>query len=84
MEQYDWLQNGSSLVGVYIANKNSLVENFKHGRKPDIVANMATFLARTFLWRSSFVGNPEPLDKKLGPRGTPTRGISLFVCPPCL
>ena len=69
----------SSLVGVYTMVKTFSVENFKHGRKNDMVVNMATFIhfifVRGILWRSNFSGNFKPLDKKnLSLQRSPTRG----------
>ena len=43
--------------------------------KNDMGANIATFLARGVLWRSSFWGNLKPSCKKLGLRKTPTWGF---------
>ena len=48
---------GSSLARVYITVKTSQVENFKHGRKNDMVANMATLFVRGVLKRSSSLDN---------------------------
>lgn len=50
--------------------------------KNDMATNMATFLffcARGVLWRSNFLGNLEPLNKKLGLVRTPTRGILIKI-----
>ena len=43
--------------------------------KIGMVANMTTLFTRWVLWRSSFLGNLKPLDKKLGLWITPTWGI---------
>jgi hypothetical protein len=63
----------TSLVGVYTTTKTSLVE---HGWKNDMVANMTThtsfLLGRRVFWRSNFLGNFKPLDKKLDLQRTPT------------
>jgi hypothetical protein len=50
----------------------SLIENFNHGWKNDMVANMATFFARGVLWNSKFLSNLKPSGKKLGLRRFPT------------
>jgi hypothetical protein len=59
-------------VEVYITVKNPLVENFAHGWKNDMAANVATLFWRGVLWRSSFLGNLKASDKKLGHRRTLT------------
>ena len=64
---------GSSLVGVYTMAKTSPVENFNHEWKNNnMIANMATFLARVVLCRSSFLSNLKPSYKKLDLQRTPT------------
>ena len=60
---------------VYTMAKTSLVKNFKDGWKNDMDANMATRFARGVLWKSRFLGNLKPLNKKLGLHITPTRDI---------
>ena len=49
---------GSSTVGVYIVVKSSLVENFKHECKNDMVDQYGNTFFRGVksLWRSSFLG----------------------------
>jgi hypothetical protein len=75
---------GSSLAKVYTMSKASLVKNFKDEWKNDMDANMATRFARGVLWKSSFMGNLQPLNKKLGLPRTPTRDIFLkFFFPSC-
>ena len=56
----------ASPTRVYTTAKSSLVKNFKHEWKYDVDANMATHFARGVLRRSSFLGNFEPPNKKLG------------------
>ena len=56
---------GLSVAGVYTTTKTFTMENFKHGWKNDMAANMATPFARGVLWRSSFLGRLKPLNKKL-------------------
>lgn len=58
---------GLSLVGIYIMDKTSSVENFKQIWKNDIVANIATFFARGIRWWSSFLGNIKSSYKKFKP-----------------
>ena len=63
----------SSLAGVYTIAKTSLVENFKHELKNDMIANMTTFFfAREVPRGLSFLGNFKPSDKKLDFQRTPT------------
>jgi hypothetical protein len=66
---------GSSSVGIYIiVVKISMVENFKHGCKNDMVDQHGNTFFRGLggLWRSSFLGNFNPSDKILGLWRTPT------------
>ena len=49
----------------YTTAMTSPVENFKHGWKYDMGVNLATLFTKGILWRSSFLGNFKPLDKKL-------------------
>jgi hypothetical protein len=48
------------------------VENFAHGWKNDMAANVATLFWRGVLQKSSFLGNLKASDKKLGLRRTLT------------
>jgi hypothetical protein len=59
-------------VEVYTTVKNPPVENFAHGWKNDMAANVATLFWRGVLQRSSFLGNLKASDKKLGLWGTLT------------
>ena len=86
MMQYDWLQNG-----FFIARCLHYNQDFFGGEhqvwinKSDMVTNMATLLARGVLWRSSFLGNLKPSDKKLDLWATPTWGIFFNnVFPSCM
>ena len=63
----------SSPIGVYTMTKTSLVENFKHEGKNN------SFLRGGDLWRSSFLGNLKPSDKKLGLRKSPTSCFFLVL-----
>jgi hypothetical protein len=58
---------GSSLVGFYTTSNTFPMENFNHGWKNDMVANMATIFARGALQRSSFLGNLKPLIQETWP-----------------
>ena len=69
---------GSSLAKVYTLTKISMVENFKHGWKIDMVVNMPTLFAKEVLWKSSFLGNLKPSNKNLGLRRTLNWGILLM------
>jgi hypothetical protein len=51
---------------LYNMPKTSLVKNFKHELKNDMVANMATLFAKGVFWRSNFLSNLKPSSKKLG------------------
>jgi hypothetical protein len=59
-------------VEVYTMVKNPPVENFAHGWRSDMAANVATLFWRGVLRRSSFLGNLKASDKKLGLRRTLT------------
>jgi hypothetical protein len=48
MEQYDWLQNECSHSKVYTMTKTSLVENFKHDEKNDMVVNKIALLGEFY------------------------------------
>jgi hypothetical protein len=62
----------SCLMEVYAMVKSPLVENFAHGWKNDMVANVLTIFWNGVLWRSFFLGNLKALDKKLGLQRTLT------------
>ena len=58
---------GSPSVGVY-----TMAKDFSVWMEINMVANMVTrFFARGVLWRSSFLGNLKPSNKKLGLQRTP-------------
>ena len=83
MEQYDWLQSG-----LFIGQGLHYGQDFSGGElqawmENDMIANMATHFAKRVLQRSSFLGNPKSLDKKLDLWGTPTWGIVFTVVPSC-
>jgi hypothetical protein len=59
-------------VEVYTKVKSPPVENFAHGWKNDMAANVATLFWRGVLRRSSFLGNLKASDKKLGHQRTLT------------
>ena len=72
MEQHNWLQNGFFTGWLYTIAKTSPVVNFMHELTNDMVANMTTIFAKVVFRRSSFVGKPQTLNKKLGLQRTPT------------
>jgi hypothetical protein len=69
MNGWEW---GSCPVEVYTKVKSSLVENFAHGWKNDMAANVATLFWRGLLRRSIFLGNLKASDKKVGLQRTLT------------
>jgi hypothetical protein len=56
---------GSSHVGVYTMAKTPPMKNFKHGWKNDMATNMATFIVRGVLQRSSFLSKLNPPTRNL-------------------
>ena len=78
-EQYDWLQNG-----FFIARCLHYNQDFYGGelqawmKKMTWLPTWQYIFARGVLWRSSFLGNLKPLDKKLDLWKTPTRGNFLI------
>ena len=70
---------GYSHAMVYTTAKTSPVDDFKHGWQNDMATNMAILFAKGGLWRSSFLGNLKPSDKKLGLWRTPTWDIVFII-----
>ena len=60
---------------------NQNISNGEHQAwmKNDMVANIATLLARGVLRRSGFLGNLKSSDNKLGLRRTPTQGFYFYL-----
>jgi hypothetical protein len=62
MKQYDWVPNGFFTTMVYTTGKTSPVENFKHGRKNDMDANMATLFAKGTLGQENLTSGKLQLE----------------------
>ena len=72
MEHYVGYKMESSSASAHTTTKTYRVENFKHGYKNDMVANMATLLLAGFLHRSRFSGNLKLSNNKLVLQRPPT------------
>ena len=68
---------GSSPAVVYTTPKTSMVEDFKHEWKNDMVVcqHGNFFFARGVLWRSSLLGNLKPWEDKLDFQRIPIHNI---------
>jgi hypothetical protein len=71
---------GSSRAGMYTTAKTSPVGNFKHGSENDMVINMATLFLNGAPLQSSFLGQSQTLDMKLGLRELQLEAFLICFC----